>query len=147
MAWTYTDTLATNRDKVRFRIGDTNTDKQLLTDNEIAAQLTVFSNDIPLTVVSCIKGIIAKLARDYDRSNVGMSAQRSQQIQHYRDLLAEYQGSGVEGVAGNAEGFVGGLSQDTEEDFDDDEDYKGPHLRRGMDDINTDVNPRDKEDT
>lgn len=135
MTWTYNIALATDRDRVRFRIGDTNTDKQLLADEEIAAQLTRFNNDIPLTVVSCIKAIIAKLARDYDRSNLGLSAQRSQQIQHYRDLLAEYQGTGVEGALSNAEMFVGGLSKDKEDSFDDDDDYKGPHLRRGQDDI------------
>lgn len=134
MTWTYSTALTLDRDKVRIRVGDTNTNDQLLSDEEIAALLTAFSSDITLTVIGCIRIIIAKLARDYDRSNLGMSAQRSQKVQHYKDLLAEYMGSGPEGLGTKAEMFVGGLSKADEESFDDDSDYKGPDLRRGMDD-------------
>lgn len=134
MTWTYNIDLSTDKDKVRVRIGDTNTNAQLLSDEEINALFSAFSSDLTLTVVGSIRAIIGKLARDYDRSNLGMSAQRSQQIQHYKDLLAEYMGSGVEGMGARAEMFVGGLSRATEESFDTDTDYKGPDMRRGLDD-------------
>lgn len=137
MTWTYSNALTTTKDKVRFRVGDTNIDKPLLDDEEIASMLSLFGDDVRLATVACIKAIIAKLARDYDRSNLGMSAQRSQQIQHYRDLLTEYQGTGIDSAAGVAEMFVGGLSKATEDSFDDDPDAKTTEFRRGMDDIDT----------
>ena len=134
MTWTYSTALTADRDKVRIRIGDTNTNDQLLSDEEIAALLTAFSSDITLTVIGCIRNIIAKLARDYDRSNVGMSAQRSQKVMHYKDLLAEYMGAGPEGLLAKAEAFVGGLSKSDEEAFLDDDDYKPGAFKFGQDD-------------
>ena len=40
MAFTYTDTLATDRDKVRFMTGDTVESEAMFSDEEIAAALT-----------------------------------------------------------------------------------------------------------
>lgn len=134
MSWSYNIDLSTDVDKVRVRIGDTNANNQLLSNEEITALLSAFGSDIIQTVIGSIRAIIAKLARDYDRSNVGMSVQRSQQVQHYKDLLEQFTGSGIEGINTRAGMFVGGLSQSTEESFDDDTDYKSPDLRRRMDD-------------
>lgn len=88
MTWTYDSTdLSTDLAQVRLRIGDTNTDDQLLTDEEINHYLGLKA-DVDLAAADCIEfGIIPKLSRDVDRSNLGMSATRSQKVQHYMDLV------------------------------------------------------------
>lgn len=87
MTWTYSSTsISTDLAKVRLRIGDTNTKDQLLTDEEINYYLGQKAN-VDLAAADCIEfGIIPKLSRDVDRSNLGMSATRSQKVQHYMDL-------------------------------------------------------------
>ena len=45
MAFTYTDTLVTNRDKVRFCIGDTVSAYALFTDEEVGAALDKNGDD------------------------------------------------------------------------------------------------------
>ena len=47
MTWSYNENLSTDRDKVRFRIGDTDTDDQLLSNETIDAIL-VIRNDVVL---------------------------------------------------------------------------------------------------
>jgi len=127
--WSATD-LSTNLAKVRATIGDTNSDNQLLSDEHINAWLTYYSDDVIKAATRCVRDIIAQLARDFDRSATGFSGSRSQKINHYKMLLEELQrDSGL-----LAEMFVGGLSKDTEESFNDDEDYKGPSIAIGMDD-------------
>lgn len=127
--WDATD-LSTDLAKVRATIGDTNSNDQLLSDEHITAWLTFYDDDVLLASRRCVRDIIAKLARDFDRSAAGFSGSRSQKINHYKLLLEELEGE----TGGLAEMFVGGLSKDTEESFDEDEDYKGPKLRLGMDD-------------
>ena len=121
MTWTYSSTsLSTDLAKVRLKIGDTNTNNQLLSDEEIQVSLDEYS-DTKLASIGCIRAILAKLARDIDRSNLGMSAQRSQQIQHYKDLLAEL--SSESGLY--AEPFFGGGSLDEKDSLESDSDYTG----------------------
>jgi len=88
MAWSYDDTLSTDRDKVRFLVGDTDTNRQLLSNSEIDFLVTENPDYRQAAVNSC-DAIIAKLSRDVDRNGPGMNATRSQQIQHYKDLKIE----------------------------------------------------------
>lgn len=63
MATTFDDTLATARDRVRFRIGDTGPAYDL-TDETINALLVL--NSEPLTVAKAARAIAAKLSRSAD---------------------------------------------------------------------------------
>lgn len=63
MATTFDDTLATARDRVRFRIGDTGPAFDL-TDETIDALLG--TNSEPLTVAKAARAIAAKLSRSAD---------------------------------------------------------------------------------
>ena len=75
--------------QVRLEIGDTDTSNELLTDSMISYRLGQHTNDVGLVVILCIEDILAKVSKEYDRSNVGMGASRSQIVTHYRDLLKE----------------------------------------------------------
>jgi len=63
-SFTYAGTLATNLDKVRFCIGDTNTTYRQFYDEEITAILTEETNDIETTVAR----LLQMLSQDPDRS-------------------------------------------------------------------------------
>lgn len=86
MTWTYSSTsIGTDLAKIRLTLGDTNSNDPLLTDEEIAYYQTL-DTDLRLVAARCCDAIVGKLARNIDRSNLGMSAQRSQVVQHYLDL-------------------------------------------------------------
>jgi hypothetical protein len=63
MTWTYGTDLETPRDRVRFVIGDTDNDRQLLTDEEIEAILVIQNNDITRTAIALAEHLEAKFVR------------------------------------------------------------------------------------
>jgi hypothetical protein len=130
VTWTWDETdISTDLAKVRVRIGDTNTNDELLSDEVIDSFLDVRS-DVVLAAIDCCRAIIAKLSRDVDRSNLGMSASRSQKVQHYRDLLAELQKQAAESSSGAPR--IGGISKTAKDDVDGDSDRVAPAFRRGQ---------------
>ena len=71
MAWTYSgDPANSDRDKVRFLIGDTDTTNQLLQDAEIAYLLSVYDNDPFMSAVMGCRSLASKFSAkaDYSRS-------------------------------------------------------------------------------
>ena len=106
MSWSYRDSLGTDRDKTRFRIGDTDTNEQLLS-NELLDALLVSRGSPTLAAIDAVEGILAKFARDIDRSALGMGGVRSQKTQFYRDLLKELR---AEAARGDTSIFFGGGS-------------------------------------
>ena len=106
MSWSYSDSLSTDRDKTRFRIGDTDTDEQLLS-NELLDALLVSRGSPALAAIDAVEGILAQFARDIDRSALGMGGVRSQKTQFYRDLLKELR---AEAARGDTSIFFGGGS-------------------------------------
>lgn len=129
MTWTYDSTsITTDLGRVRRNIGDTNTNDQGLSDEEIQSFL-----DDGLTVdhasLRSAQALYAKWVRYVDRSNLGMSASRSQKLQHLKDLIDGYL---AKRVGRRAAPFVGGVSQDGKEDLESDTDFITPRTRRGM---------------
>lgn len=131
MTWTWDETsLSTALSQVRVTIGDTNSASQLLSDEMINWRLSQVDDDVRQASVACVKDIIAKLARDYDRSNIGMSVTRSQQIQHYKDLLNEL----TSDASSLCEMYVGGISDDEKDTEKDDSDFPYHEFGIGRDD-------------
>ena len=89
MSWTYSDSLATPLDKVRFRIGDTDPNREILSNETISAILAEYNNAVLRTSVICVRGILALLTRDTNRSVMGVSGSVDQATVHYRDLLRD----------------------------------------------------------
>lgn len=88
MTFTWDDTLATDLAKVRLRIGDTDEDDPLFTDETIEAMLVSFP-DVDLCSRQLVQAAIAKLAREnVDRNVASMSISRSQKINHLETVLA-----------------------------------------------------------
>lgn len=130
MTFTYSDAEATTRDKLRGKIGDINTKRQMLSNEILDNVLGDFANNLALSAIEGIKRILARLARDVDRSGLGITSNRSQQILHYQDLLGEMK---REGIVGSTM-FVGGISVADKVSFDEDSDLVQPQIRRGQDD-------------
>ena len=106
MSWSYSDSLSSDRDKLRVKIGDVDTNDQLLS-NELLDALLTTRGDPTLAAINAVEGILAKFAREIDRGSLGLGGSRSQKTQFYRDLLKELR---AEAARGDTSIFFGGGS-------------------------------------
>lgn len=130
MTWTYTASSTTALNRVRRRIGDTNTNDQLLQDEEIQDFLDEYAEDLYATAAASCEAICAKLARDTAHTVQGMSNSRNEKFDHY-EKLAEKMWSKARMVTTPS---YGGASVADQEDFDSDTDLKPYSFRVGKDD-------------
>ena len=83
MAATYSTSLTTDKDKVRFYVGDTDTTAGvvLLSDEEIGAVLTM-ADDVDDAVVLCLENLLSRYALTPSTSTLGTSigAERYEQL-------------------------------------------------------------------
>lgn len=96
MTWTYDgDPSANARDAIRFLIGDTDTNDQLLSDEEIAWVNSEASGSSTGTTalydasMRCCLTIASKLAREADKSIGDLSVSMSQRAKAYREQAVE----------------------------------------------------------
>jgi len=118
MSWSYDDTLPTDRDKLRFRIGDIDTEEQLLS-NETLDTLLSIRPSVVLAAIDAVEGILAKFAREIDRQALGLGGPRSQKTMHYRQLLNDLRSEAAQGSTGV---YFGGGSISGKEAFRNDSD-------------------------
>tara|TARA_R100001086_G_scaffold244873_1_gene175133 strand:+ start:330 stop:773 length:444 start_codon:yes stop_codon:yes gene_type:complete len=131
MSWSFNESLTNNRDKVRLKIGDTDTNDQILSNETIDALLTEHSSDIMLTTISCVRAIIAKYSRNMTRGAIGLTADMTVFVTHYQELLSDLikQNRGNSGVR-----FAGGFSDSRKETIESDDDFIRPFASVGMTD-------------
>jgi hypothetical protein len=130
VTWTYD--LTTSIGKVRLRIGDTDTNDQVLSDEEIATQTTATSS-IDVAAMHCCELALAKFSRKVDRSVVGINSTRSQLVTHFQELLKILQR--VAANAGGVVGYVGGIEQDRKDSAVADTNYIQPAFSVGSEDF------------
>ena len=106
MTWSYDDSLPTDRDKVRFRIGDTDSEEELLS-NETLDALLVIRDDVVLASIDAVQAILAKFAREIDRQALGLGGPRTQKTTHYENLLKVLRAEAEKGSTGV---FYGGAT-------------------------------------
>jgi len=131
MSWSFDDSLTTDRDKVRLKIGDTDTNDQILSNETIDALLTEHSDDVMLTTISSVRAIIGKYARQMNRGAVGMSADMSIFVTHYQDLLSDLikQNRGNSGAR-----YKSAFNISRKDTIESNSDYITPFANVGMDD-------------
>ena len=130
MTWTYSATsISTDLAKVRLTIGDTDTNDQLLSDEEINYVLGRY-DDVDRASAECIKILLAQpeAARAVDRSGTGFSATRSQRFQHLRDILAELQAKATSAAGAT----LTGVSVSERETLESDSDYIAASFEVGL---------------
>lgn len=144
MTFTYSSTsIASNLAKVRLRLGDTNSDDPLLTDEEINHFLSDSAEDIRMGALKACRAIVAKFARTVNDSAAGINSSKTSKFQQYKDLLEELQEDVT--ASSTATPFVGGISIDRSDDADDDTDFRPHSFGVGMHD-NTDPDDSDDRD-
>lgn len=84
MTWSYDTALSTDKDKVRLLIGDTDTNNQLLSDEEISYFLT--DSTVNRAALTACESLSAKFAKYTDESMSGDSKSYSQLHDHYASL-------------------------------------------------------------
>lgn len=101
--WTYNPTLADPTDEVRFLVGDTDTNDQLLQNEEIDRLLALFPPATGklayLAAAAACDAIAMKFGRAVDRNLGSLSTQNSQKFDHYvqlaKTLREAYQTNGI----------------------------------------------------
>lgn len=137
MSWTYSgDPSSSDRDALRFLIGDTDTTDQQLTDEELDYLLT-FEGSVTAAAIAAIRSLIAKFARFADRSVGDLRVAYSQRIDNYRGLLDQLE---TRQVIHAGKPIAGGLSKARKQIVDEDADRVQPAFRRNQfdDDENQD---------
>lgn len=125
MSWTYVNTLLTDRDRVRFLIQDTNTNAQLVQDEEIVWVLTQELNCY--MAAAAIADALASKARGVQSKSVG-DYSVSYSADHWDNLAKRLRSRGASYQVPSA----GGLSISGKEALTDDTDAVQPIFARGM---------------
>jgi len=128
MSWTYTnDPSEVPLDAVRLEIGDTDTNDQLLSDEEIEHIMTQATGHF-YVAARCCDLIALKLAKDADRSLGPLSVRLSQRSERYGVLAGKLRRRAATG----AEPYFGGLSESERTVDVDDSDLVQPIFKKGM---------------
>lgn len=127
MTWTYDETVRTDLNRVREKIGDTDESNQLLAD-EVLDEFLDGSTVLDASI-EAVERIIAKLARQVSRNAIGISTERDQVTQHYRDLLAQLKAE----RGGFATVYAGGLSIAEKDSIESNTDFELPRFSMGRD--------------
>lgn len=129
MSWSYDASLPTDKDRVRFWCGDTNTANQLVTDEEIAYILTV-QPIIKLAAADICEAIASRASTVTSRSIGGTSVSqdaRSHFITMAERLRAQYRQQPVPI-------FQGGQTESGKDTYRTDDDLVQPFFERMQDD-------------
>lgn len=142
MAWTYSGNPATSDlDKVRFLVFDTDTNEQLINNEEIAWLLTEQTN-VYMAAANAAEAIAAKFAKDITRTAVGLSASVGNRAQFYLDL-AEKLRLQIGTTNQHGEVFSGGLTISGKDALDADTNAVQPSFKIGQFDWNGGDNSQD----
>jgi hypothetical protein len=127
MSWSYSDTLLTDRDKVRFYLQDTDTNDQLLTDEEIAFLLTE-AGSVRAAAIVAAETVAAKFARYADTSVGDLQLSYSQRYEQFLSLAERLRRQ----VSLSAVPLAGGISVSRKQTVDEDTDRVAPAFSVGM---------------
>ena len=132
MAFTYSgDPSASNRDDLRFTIGDTLSSDVLLTDAELDSILAS-NTSVKGAAVVAVRRIIAIAARQVTKSVGDLRLNLSDRVKQYKILLKELQYSLSLSTAGP---IAGGISKSRKETVKEDSDRVIPDFQKGQFDI------------
>lgn len=140
MTWTYTgNPAASPKDAVRFRVGDTDFDDQLLQDEEILYLLGTEATVIQ-AAARAADGIAARFSRLSDKAVGDLRISFSQKSAQYRQLAMDLRS---EAGISMAIPFAGGISRSQKETQEADADRVQPSFKVGLDDHPGTVPPTD----
>ena len=123
MAWTYSDPSTSDRDAVRFLVGDTDTTDQRVTDEEIAFALSQASDDVYLAAAICARALAGKYANLVDTKFESVSSNYSDLRDNYTRLATQLErqskkfaanGLGIPAAGGMSISEIDSVESDTD---------------------------------
>lgn len=139
MTWSYSgDPASSDLDQVRFLIGDTDTDDQLVNNEEVDWSLSQFS--VYIAAAELCDAIAAKFARKVDKSVGDLKISFSKQGEQYSKKAKQLRSRGS--FAGITP-YAGGISVSDKESTRENSDRVSPTFRKGMTDFDSISNPDD----
>lgn len=141
MTFHYDRNLGTQKDEVRFRLGDTDSADYEFEDEEITAMLVLHPAPI-LCAARCARSRAAKYARIVSVSADGTRVSMQQLYQHYTDLAKQLESDHIKSATsigmlepgGMGEPVIDGISIAEMDTVRQDSDRVPPLFRRGMHD-------------
>ena len=141
--WSYSGNPASSdKDAVRFIIGDTDSNDQLVSDEEIAYAVSV-RGSVFLGAAMVAKSIASRYARNVDKAVGDLKISLSQKFKAYNALAEELEEKAVNGVDATVDFFTGGISIQDKLDRQADSDRPDPYFRRGQFSSDNEQNDRD----
>lgn len=107
MTWTYSPSLTTARDRIRFKLGDTDQSDQLVSDEEVAGVLSVQPSE-SLAAAQLAEGIAGRFSRKVSFSNGALSMQAGEQAKAYLELAARLRSQASQDAIHQISILVGG---------------------------------------
>jgi hypothetical protein len=127
MTWTYNSaSITTNLAKVRLQIGDTDTNDQQLTDEEIQFFIDT-EQTIYMAAYRCALALVAEYARKVDKEMGDLKLLAAQRHRHYLKLAAELKEKNVPGIPS-----AGGVYISEKDTLEDNTNLVKPFFQRGM---------------
>lgn len=147
MSWSYSgDPSNSTRDAVRFLIGDTDTNDQQLSNEELDYLLTTYSSDKYAAAIAAVRALIAKFARLADKAVGDLRISYSQRLKHYQQLISNLQLQAAT-VGGLAEPYAGGISVSDKDSVEEDTDREPPAFTKDLHDYASEVQTEQDEAT
>ena len=134
MAWTYDNPTSSNKDAVRFLVGDTEAADPLVTDEEIEFFLEEFPSSNYHAAAEVAESIAAKFSREVAHSGDGLSYAAEQLQQNYAALAERLRKQGRRRFRSGMGPYVGGISRREREMADADKDKIPSAFRSEMHD-------------
>lgn len=126
MSWSY-EPNASDKDRVRMLVGDTNPDQKQLHNEEIAWFLSENSN-VYVAASEAAKAIAALYGRDVDKQVGDLKISASQRQKHYLDLAKQLKMRATLSVSP----YAGGISRSDKDSVADNTDRVRPSFERGQ---------------
>lgn len=131
MTWSYSgDPSSSDKDAIRFLIGDTDTDDQLVNDEEITYLLTVEGNTL-LAAARAAESIAAKFSRLADRKIGDYSESYNQKSEAYLKLASRLSAQAAKSGS-KPMPYAGGLSRSDKKSRELDSDRVKPDFEKRM---------------
>jgi hypothetical protein len=127
MTWTYNSaSIGTDLAKVRLQIGDTDTNDQQLTDEEIQFFIDT-EQTIYMAAYRCALALVAEYARKVDKEMGDLKLLAAQRHRHYLRLAEQLIKKHIPGIPS-----AGGVYQTEKDTLTDNTNWVQPFFKRGM---------------
>ena len=129
MVWTYTgDPSDSDKDALRFHLGDTDSSDQQLSDQEINYLLQLHGGNVYLATADAARSLAGQFSRQSDKQVGDLRLSLGQKAEHYWQLAKRMELQGQKRVTP----YAGGISRADKKNNRDREDRVKPDFKRDM---------------